>query len=63
MVVRCFGDDLADFIHDDFHGPPLIQGRRPAAAAMVRNLSNLLSVSAFQSMKITASAFNMRHIN
>ena len=29
---------------------------------MVRNLSNLLSVPAFQPMKITASAFNMRHI-
>ena len=25
MVIRCFRDDLADFVHDDFHGPPPIQ--------------------------------------
>src|SRR6478672_6285411 len=25
MVIRCFGDDLAGFVHDDFHGPPPIQ--------------------------------------
>jgi hypothetical protein len=22
MVIRCFGDDLAGFVHDDFHVPP-----------------------------------------
>jgi hypothetical protein len=22
MVIRCFGDDLAGFVHDDFDGPP-----------------------------------------
>ena len=26
MVIRCFGDDLAGFVHDDFQGPPPIQG-------------------------------------
>jgi hypothetical protein len=25
MVIRCFGDDLAGFVHDDFHVPPPIQ--------------------------------------
>ena len=25
MVIRCFGDDLAGFVHDVFHGPPPIQ--------------------------------------
>jgi hypothetical protein len=25
MVIRCFSDDLAGFVHDDFHGPPPIQ--------------------------------------
>ena len=25
MVIRCVGDDLAGFVHDDFHGPPPIQ--------------------------------------
>jgi hypothetical protein len=22
VVIRCFGDDLAGFVHDDFHTPP-----------------------------------------
>ena len=25
MVIRCLGDDLAGFVHDEFHGPPPIQ--------------------------------------
>jgi hypothetical protein len=25
MVIRCFGDDLAGFVHDDFHAPPPMQ--------------------------------------
>ena len=25
MVIRCFGDDLAGFVHDDFHVPSPIQ--------------------------------------
>ena len=25
MVIRCFGDDLAGVVHDDFHVPPPIQ--------------------------------------
>jgi hypothetical protein len=32
-----------------------------SAAAMVRNLSNLVPAPAFQPMKITASVFDMRH--
>ena len=39
MVIRCFRDDLADFVHDDFMGR--LQSNAPvSAAAMVRNLSN-----------------------
>ena len=34
IVVRCFGDDLSDFIHNDFHG--LVQGAGPRRRAMVR---------------------------
>ena len=29
MVIRCFGDDLAGFVHDDFHVPPPIQRAGP----------------------------------
>ena len=25
MVIRCFGDDLAGFVDDDFHAPPPMQ--------------------------------------
>ena len=25
MVIRCYGDDLAGFVHDGFHVPPPIQ--------------------------------------
>ena len=29
MVIRCFGDNLAGFVHDDFDGVrPLIEGAR-----------------------------------
>ena len=27
MVIRCFGDDLAVFVHDDFHVLPPIERR------------------------------------
>jgi len=40
MIIRCYGDDIAVFV-DDFHVRPPIQ-RALSAAAMVRNLSNLL---------------------
>jgi hypothetical protein len=61
MVIRCLGDDLAGFVHDDFHGR--LQSNAPvSAAAMARNLSNLVPAPAFQPMKITASVFDMRHI-
>jgi hypothetical protein len=61
MVIRCLGDDLAGFVHDEFHGPPPINAP-VSAAAMARNLSNLVPAPAFQPMKITASVFDMRHI-
>ncbi|MBO4228521.1 hypothetical protein [Bradyrhizobium neotropicale] len=51
MVIRCFGDSLAGFVHDHFHAPPPMQ-REPRGAAQ---LSNLMLVPAFQSMKLTAS--------
>jgi hypothetical protein len=25
MVIRCFGDDFAGFVNDDFHMPPPIE--------------------------------------
>jgi hypothetical protein len=30
MIIRCYGDDLAGFINDEFHAPPPMQraGRR-----------------------------------
>jgi len=40
MVIGCRRDDLAVFVHD-FHLLPPIQ-RAVSAAAMVRNLSNLV---------------------
>jgi hypothetical protein len=41
MVIRCFGDDFSGFVHDDFHGR--LQSNAPiSAAAMVRNLSNVV---------------------
>jgi hypothetical protein len=40
-----------------------LQSNAPvSAAAMARNLSNLVPAPAFQPMKITASVFDMRHI-
>src|SRR5437879_10552638 len=60
MVIGCCGDDLAVFVHDDHVLPPI--QRAVNAAAMVRNPSNLVPVPAFQSMKITASVFDIRHI-
>ena len=35
MVIRCVGDDLAGFVHDEFHGPPPIQraGQRRCESA------------------------------
>jgi hypothetical protein len=40
-----------------------LQSNAPvSAAAMVRNLSNLVPAPAFQPMKITASVFGLRHI-
>jgi hypothetical protein len=61
MVIRCLGDDLAGFVHDEFHGR--LQSHTPvSAAAMACNLSNLVPAPAFQPMKITASVFDMRHI-
>ena len=41
MVIRCFRDDFSGFVHDGFHVTPPIQ-RAISAAAMVRNLSNLV---------------------
>jgi hypothetical protein len=40
MIIRCYGDNFAVFVHD-FHVLPPIQ-RSISAAAMVCNLSNLL---------------------
>ena len=36
MVIGCFGDDLAGFVHDDFHAPPPMQ-RPSGATAMLRD--------------------------
>jgi hypothetical protein len=36
MVIRCFGDDFAGFVDNDFHAPPPIKRRPLAAAAMLR---------------------------
>ena len=36
MVIRCFGDDLAGLVDDDFHALPPVQ-RPLGAAAMLRN--------------------------
>ena len=47
MVIRCFGDDFAGFVDDDFHAPPPMQ-RPVSAAAMLRKLSNLVQAPAFQ---------------
>jgi hypothetical protein len=53
MVIRCLGDDLARFVHDEFHGR--LQSNAPvSAAAKARYLSNLVPAPAFQPM-------NMRH--
>jgi hypothetical protein len=41
MVIRCFRDDFSGFVHDGFHVTPPIQ-RAISAAAMMRNLSNLM---------------------
>jgi hypothetical protein len=30
MVIRCFGDDFAGFVHDDFHVPASNRTRRSA---------------------------------
>jgi hypothetical protein len=50
MVVRCFGDNLAGFVDDDFHALPPMQ--RPAsAAAMLHDGSNLAPAQAFQAAK------------
>jgi len=55
MVIRCLGDDLARFVHDEFHGPP--PSNAPVGAApMARNPSNLVPVPAFPSV------FDMRHV-
>jgi hypothetical protein len=46
MVIRCFGDDLAGLVDDDFHALPPVQ-RPLGAAAMLRDLSNLAPAPAF----------------
>ena len=51
MVIRCFGDDLAGFVDDDFHALPPVQ-RPLGAAAMLRDLSNLAPAPAFQCKKV-----------
>ena len=38
MVIRCFGDDLAGFVHDDFHVPSPIQRAGHVDAAVDRAL-------------------------
>src|SRR5882757_1398895 len=53
MFIRCLGDDLARFVHDEFHGQP--PSNAPvSAAAKARSLSNLVPAPAFQPMKIMA---------
>ena len=72
MVIRCFRDDFSGFVHDGFHVTPPIQ-RAISAAAMVRNLSNLMRAlgvpihedhgfRTFQPMMITVSVFDTRHV-
>lgn len=39
MVIRCFGDDFAGFVDDDFHALPPLQ-HPLGAAAMLRSRSN-----------------------
>jgi hypothetical protein len=51
MVIRCFGDDLAGLVDDDFHALPPVQ-RPLGAAAMLRDLSNLAPAPAFQCKKV-----------
>ena len=52
MVIRCFGDDLAGFVDDDFHALPPVQ-HPLCAAAMLLDLSNLAPAPAFQCKKVT----------
>ena len=51
MVIRCFGDDLAGLVDDDFHALPPVQ-RPLSAAAMLRDLSNLAPAPTFQCKKV-----------
>ena len=39
MVIRCFGDDLAGLVDDDFHALPPVQ-RPLGAAVLLRSSSN-----------------------
>ena len=47
MVVRCFGDDLACLVDDDFYALPPVQ-RPLGAGAMLRDLTNLPPAPALQ---------------
>ncbi|MDA9398780.1 hypothetical protein XH79_08395 [Bradyrhizobium sp. CCBAU 45389] len=47
MIIRCYGDDLAGFINDDFHAAPPMQ-RASVSACDDTQKVNLMSVSAFQ---------------
>jgi hypothetical protein len=51
MVIRCFGDDLAGLVDDDFHALPPVQ-RPLGAAAMLQDLSNLAPAPVFQCKKV-----------
>jgi hypothetical protein len=44
MVIRCFGDDLAGLVDDDFHALPPVQ-RPLSAATMLCNFINFLPAS------------------
>ena len=60
MVIGCFGDDLSVFVDDDFHALPPVQ-RPLSAAAMLRDLSNLAPVPAFQCKKVADSYCHAPH--
>ena len=56
MVIRCFGDDFAGFVDDDFHALPPVQRPLNAAAMLRRFHLTSCRPRAFQCSMVATSA-------